>query len=159
VIGIDIHDDQETVEELLKSKGQTNFQLLRTDGTTLGVSPDSVDFVYSFIVLQHLQSYATFVHYLREIHTCLKARGVAQLYYGRYSTLGMRTRLRNWRRGYCEIPDAGVNRTSLVIRPATVKRDARRLGFRVEDRGESYKCAPDGYPDRRGGQSYVTLVK
>jgi SAM-dependent methyltransferase len=159
VIGIDIHEDQDAVDQLLKENGRSNFQLPRADGTNLGVPRESVDIVYSFIVLQHLQSYATFMHYLREIHACLKPNGLAQLYYGCYWTLGMRTWLRSWTKGYHEMPEAGVNRTSLVIRPVTVKREARRLGFRIEDSGRSYKVVPDGYPGKPGGQSYVTLVK
>jgi SAM-dependent methyltransferase len=143
VIGIDIHEDQDAVELLLKARGKTNFQLLRTDGSSLGVPPESVDFVHSFIVLQHLQSYGTFIGYLKAVYHCLKPGGVAQLYYGRYGKVGWRDQLRNLAKGYCGLKGAPVNHTSLVIRSSKVNKECRALGFEVLGGGHSFKQVPD----------------
>jgi hypothetical protein len=63
------------------------------------------------------------------------------------------------RRGYQVILNAPVNRTSLVIRQRKAAREATAIGFRVLDRGRSYKQVPDGFPRRRRGQSFMTLLK
>ena len=76
-IGVDIHDEQEAVTAFLQSQGQSNFTLLRTTGRSIEVASDSVDFVYSFIVLQHLPTFEVFRAYLKETHRCLRPGGVA----------------------------------------------------------------------------------
>jgi cyclopropane fatty-acyl-phospholipid synthase-like methyltransferase len=158
-IGIDIHDEVEYVREFLKSQGRDNFRLIRTSGKTIKVDPGSIDFVYSFIVLQHLQSFESFCNYLKETYICLKKRGVAQLYYGTWAKLSSKDQILNWNKGYKEITDAKVNHTSLVLRNAKVKRLCLDLGFKVLDCGNSYKQVPDGYLKKIGGQNYITLLK
>lgn len=151
-IGVDVHDEADAVAAMLASLGRDNVRLLRTDGRTLPVPDASVDFVYSFIVLQHLPSLAVLSRYLEETHRALRPGGVAQLYFGR---------LPGWNpvRRFREIPDAAVNHTSLELAPRFARRLCRGVGFRVVGRGVSHKNVPDGYPDAVGGQAYLSLVK
>lgn len=159
VIGTDIHDEQATVEAFLREQGKNNFRLIKTSGRTIDVNSQSIDFVYSFIVLQHLPLFDTFVSYIREAYRCLRPGGVAQLYFGKYSKLHPIHQLRYFVQGYREIPEAPVNHTSLVVRVSKVRKLCRDCGFKVVETGTSYKRTPDGYPHKRGGQNYVTLLK
>jgi SAM-dependent methyltransferase len=158
-VGIDIHDDHAAVERMLRGLGRTNFLLLRSDGRSIPVQSGSVDFIYSFIVLQHLQSHDAYIGYLEETFRCLRPGGVAQLYHGRWGKLGTLKRLRYWRQGFHELDSSPVNFTSLVLRTPAAKRQARRIGFRVLASGRSFKQVPDGYPRQPGGQEYLTLLK
>ncbi len=159
VIGIDIHNEQETVATYLHAKGKNNFRLIKTSGRTIDVESESIDFVYTFIVLQHLPSWEVLINYIEEIYRVLKPNGVAQLYFGRYSKLRLADRLRYFFQGYKEMPEAPVNYTSLVIRDLKIKKLLKHTGFTVIDRGSSYKDVPDGYPKIRGGQRYMTVLK
>lgn len=158
-IGVDIHAEEGAVETFLREQGKHNYQLVRTDGESIPLPPESVDFVYSFIVLQHLPTFQSFKRYLADTFRCLKNNGVAQLYFGRFSRLNPFDFLLHLSFGYKEIRNADVNCTSLVISPAKVKRLCRDLGFKIIDCGPSYKDVPTGFPSRRGGQNYVTLLK
>jgi len=71
-IGIDIHNSADVVEQFLVSQGKRNFKLIRTNGRTIDVENESVDFIYSFIVLQHLPSFGVFESYVQESYRCLK---------------------------------------------------------------------------------------
>ena len=151
VVGIDVHGDLDYVDAFLRGLGRTNFRLARTGGEVLSAEDASLDFVYSFIVLQHLATWANLVSYLEETYRCLKPDGVAQLYFGRLRPL------KRPLRGYEEI-DSAVNQLSLLVSPRRMKRAARSLGFRVVDSGASHKRGP-GAGRRRGAQGYVTLLK
>jgi SAM-dependent methyltransferase len=159
VIGVDIHSEQDLVENFLHSQGKTNFLLLRTSGRTLDVDRESIDFIYSFIVLQHLPSLDVLQSYIQETYRCLKPKGVAQLYFGKYSKIHWIEQARSWFKGYKVISNAPVNFTSLVVRVALMKRLCRNTGLRVFASGTSYKQVPDGYPLRPGGQNFVSVVK
>ena len=151
VVGIDVHGDLDYVDAFLRGLGRTNFRLARTSGDVLSAEDASLDFVYSFIVLQHLPTWANLVSYLEETHRCLKPDGVAQLYFGRLRPL------RRPLRGYEEI-DSAVNHLSLLVSPRCMRRAARSFGFRVVDHGVSRKTGP-GTSRRPGTQGYVTLLK
>lgn len=154
-VGIDVHGEASSVETFLRDHGNDNFRLLRTDGERIELPDASVDFVYSFIVLQHVQSFSAFRSYVHEASRCLRPGGVAQLYYGAWST----ARSRFSRSGYRELPDAPVNHISLLVRPHAARRTLREAGLHLVDSGVSYKRVPDGYRGSRGGQAYVTAVK
>lgn len=159
VFGIDIHDQQEKVETFLRSQGKSNFKLIKTLGRTIGVESETIDFIYSFIVLQHLPSFSVYESYIKETYRCLKTGGVAQLYFGKYDKLSLIDRSRFFIPGYKEITNARPNYTSLVIRVPKAKKLCKKVGFKIIDVGTSYKRAPDGYPKIRGEQNYVTLLK
>lgn len=121
--------------------------------------PDaSIDLVYSFIVFQHLPSFATLQRYLAEVRRVLVPAGVAQLYYGAYRQLRPMEWVRGLRDGYREL-DVPVNSTSLVVTRRTMERACRRAGLHVVARDRSFRHVPDGYPRTRGRQRCVTLVR
>ena len=152
VIGIDVHNEQDAVATLLARCGRENVELVRTDGRTIPVPDESVDVVYSFIVLQHLPSMDAFERYVSETNRVLRHGGVAQLYFARLTALNPVRRFR-------EIPDAAVNHVSLEISSRHAARLCRRAGFEVVRRGVSYKNVPDGYPGVVGGQASLTVAK
>lgn len=151
-VGVDVHDEVDAVADLMAACGHDNVELLRTDGRALPLPDGAVDFVYSFIVLQHLPSLDVFRDYMAESHRVLRDGGVAQLYYARLTGRNPVRRVR-------EIPGAAVNHVSLELAPRHVAQLCRNAGFDIAGRGISHKNVPDGYPDALGGQRYVTLVK
>jgi ubiquinone/menaquinone biosynthesis C-methylase UbiE len=166
VVGVDIHQNAAVVAAELEKRNVRNFQLLQSKGKELPVEEASIDFVYSFIVLQHVEKIDVFHSYLYEAHRVLKKGAHAILFFGRLSTLsqnkrnGMRYRLdrileATLRRGYLEVP-ARVNCTNLKISANYAKRKAEELGFVVLGSGVSRKV-----PDLRvfGGQNFLILGK
>jgi SAM-dependent methyltransferase len=158
-IGIDIHEETAAAEAFLQSQHKQNYTLLRTSGTTIDVADESIDFVYSFIVLQHLPAFVVFELYIQEVYRCLKVGGVAQLYFGKFTRLHPLYQVRYWLQGYKETRGKPANHISLVIRLARVRQVCNQVGFHIVESGTSFFQSPNGYPDRPGGQSYVTLVK
>ncbi len=168
-IGVDVHDNNKLVEEELKSRGVSNFELLKSDGSTIPVEDSAVDIVYSFIVLQHVEKIAVFKRYLEETHRVLKSGGIAVLYFGRkffcrlnsnsrfsYSIDCLLERLL-LRRGFEEIP-AKVNFKNLVISLRYAEKLAKRCGFITLNRCVSHKKVPDGI-SLYGGQHGLVLKK
>lgn len=143
-IGVDIHNETQTFIE------HKNVTLLVGDGQTLPVKDASVDFVYSFIVFLHLQSFDAFRSYLSETYRVLKSGGVAQLYYGLKPTA--------IEESHC-FHEAPANNASLIIGAQTAQEESRKAGFDVIDTGKSYKNMPDGFPNVIGQQGFVTLKK
>jgi SAM-dependent methyltransferase len=81
VLGVDIHQAFAQSAEFLRSQQCTNFELLHRD--EIGRVPDaSVDFVYSFIVFQHFDSFDEVRYYLAHIRRVLKPTGYAHVYFG-----------------------------------------------------------------------------
>ncbi|TMK26818.1 MAG: class I SAM-dependent methyltransferase, partial [Actinobacteria bacterium] len=109
-IGIDVHDEAESVSALLADCGRRNVELHQTDGRGIPLPDETIDFVYSFIVLQHLPSLDAFRRYVEETHRVLRPGGIAQLYFGK---LAGRSPLRRVR----ETPAAPVNDVSLELSP------------------------------------------
>jgi len=169
VIGIDIHDHNDKVEEELRKRGVGNFRLEKTDGLGIPVDDAKVDFVYSFIVLQHVEKFAIFEQYLRESWRILKDDGLAVLYFGRRSRLsvGKGSPLLYFADriaemvfplgGYLELP-AKVNETNLVVSLPRARRLARETGFEVLGTLVSRKKVPDGI-GLFGGQNGLILRK
>ena len=142
VIGIDVHENSEFVDTELRRQGISNLKLLCTDGSSIPVDSGTMDFVYSFIVLQHVEKYGIFLNYLKETHRVLKPGGIAVLYFGRKSYFSLckkstllllayivlETILLS--RGYKEFP-ARVNETNLVISILHAKRLSKSIGFKI----------------------------
>jgi ubiquinone/menaquinone biosynthesis C-methylase UbiE len=169
VIGVDIHENNEKVANELKSRGVNNCTLIKTDGKKISVSNDSIDLVYSFIVLQHVEHIDVFKHYLNEVYRILKPNGIAVLYFGRKYLLSInkgskilyqidsiaeRFLLPN---GFQEIP-AKVNCTNLIVSLSHAKMLAKKLGFEILMTLVSHKKVPDGVK-LFGGQNGLVLKK
>lgn len=159
VIGIDIHQQQKTVKQFLNKCQKINYQLIQTSGNRINLKSKSVDFIYSFIVFQHLPTFKVLNDYLQETYRCLKPKGLAQLYYGKYSKLNPLAQVQNLITGYKEITNAPVNHTSLVVHQNRMKIICRNIGFKILDTGSSYKRSPDGYRNKPGGQNYITILR
>jgi len=169
-IGIDVHDNNALVEGELRARGVANCRLVKTDGRCIPVGDCTVDLVYSFIVLQHVERIDVFKSYFAETHRVLKPGALAVLYFGRKRrfSLNKRSRLLYWadrlleelslrRRGYQEIP-ARVNETNLVVAMSFAKRLSRSLRFEILKTLVSRKRVPDGM-DLFGGQHGLLLRK
>ena len=157
-IGIDIHGERDEVERLLRAQGHSNFELIESDGESIPVESASIDFVYSFIVMQHLPRLAVLQAYLDETARVLRPGGVAQIYVGRLASLPLGRRLR-WRAfRSLELPEVPANEMSLYVGTRTARSLARKAGLRVVATGRSYKRAPDG-GSKPGGQTGLTLLK
>jgi len=169
VIGIDIHDDNQRVMSELNARGIHNVQLIKTSGNTIPIEDKSLDFVYSFIVFQHLEKFDIFVNYLTEASRVLKPGGIAVLYFGRkyFFSINKSTKLLYLidrllekiflTNGYLEMP-ARVNCTNLVVSVSQAKQVAKTYGFEVLDVLVSHKNVPDG-TKLFGGQNGLLLKK
>jgi len=169
VIGSDIHDHNQKVENELQQRGISNFHLIRTQGKELPLRDSSVDLVYSFIVFQHIENYDIFKKYLLETNRVLKTNGIAVLYFGRKSLLSVNrsSKFLYWIDRFVEpilIPkgfhefSARVNATNLIVSLAHAKSLARRAGFEVLSTLVSHKKVPDGIK-LYGGQNGLVLRK
>lgn len=173
VHGVDIHGRTDIVLEELHNRGNSNVELYTTEGEgKLPLENQSVDLVYSFVVLQHVQKLERFETYLRESARVLKPGGVAVLYFGRYR---FRDRLFSGKlapimlfvekvlerlalpKGYKEFP-AQVNYTNLILTRWFAKKIARRNGFKIKKVVVSYRGL-NREPLCYGGQWGLVLQK
>ena len=169
VIGIDIHAQNQMVEDELHARGVDNFQLIQVSGQEIPLDTASIDFVYSYIVLQHVERYEIFESYLHEAYRLLRPNGVAVIYFGRKYLFSINRSLpllyqldRRLERfmmpkGYKEIP-ARVNETNLLISLNHAKQFAQKIGFRPRAQLVSNKNVPDGV-HLYGGQNGLVLTK
>jgi len=168
-IGVDVHNNNKLVETELKSRGAFNFELLRADGGSIPVEDSTVDIVYSFIVLQHVEKIDIFKCYLEETYRVLKCGGIAILYFGRkcfcslnsnsyfsYLTDCLLERLL-LSKGFKELP-AKVNCKNLIISLRYAEKLAKRCGFLTLKKCVSHKKVPDGI-SLYGGQHGLVLKK
>jgi len=168
-IGVDIHNENDFVMKHLNMAGIDNIELHKTNGKSIPLKKNSVDVVYSFIVLQHVEKIEIFKNYVNESYRVLKNGGVAVLYFGReykYSInksslllyhidrLYENFTLRN---GYREIP-AKVNETNLKVSLSFAKKIVKQAGFSVLKTLVSRKKVPNGI-NLFGGQNGLILKK
>ncbi|MEW6068855.1 MAG: class I SAM-dependent methyltransferase [Nitrospirota bacterium] len=168
-IGVDIHEDNELVLAELKRRGIENIELVRSDGTRIPLEDNSIDIVYSFIVLQHVEKIEIFQNYFREAYRVLKPHGIAVLYFGREYKYSINKRARllylfdrfreryTLKNGYREIP-ARVNETNLRVSLSFARKLSRETGFKVAKNLVSRKKVPDGL-ELYGGQNGLVLLK
>jgi len=151
VIGVDIHQYGDFVSSLLESRHIENARLYQSDGRTLPVDDESVDFVYSFIVFIHLSSPGVLEKYLSETFRILKPGGIASLYYGRPYSYHTRTSknalvkmvysmieplaelfiLDLFGNGYRTFPNAEANGVSLMVSRRRMRKLSKGLGFEI----------------------------
>jgi ubiquinone/menaquinone biosynthesis C-methylase UbiE len=151
VIGVDIHQYSDFVLSLLKSRHVENVYLYQSDGKTLPVDDQSVDFIYSFIVFVHLSSPMVLERYLSEISRILKPGGIASLYYGRPYSYRTRTSKNDlvkiaysmieplaeffildlFGNGYRTFPNAEANGVSLMVSRRKMRKISKELGFEI----------------------------
>ena len=154
-VGVDIHNFHDFVTKALAARGLSNLDLLGTDGATIPCPDQSIDVVYSFIVMQHMERIAIWQSYVRETYRVLQPGGLAMLYFGRWAplTLGRERPWAYWAERFCErfflpagykeIP-AHVNDTNLIVTLPYARGFARSLGFEVLGTTVSRRRVPDG---------------
>jgi ubiquinone/menaquinone biosynthesis C-methylase UbiE len=168
-LGVDIHENSEVVRGELLERGIRNIKLFTSDGRLLPLSDQTIDFAYSFIVLQHVEKYDILKSYLRETFRVLKPGGLAVLYVGRKTYFSAQSSSRVHlaldkiletafiSRGYREFP-AKVNETNLVVTLQHAKKLTRSFGFELLAETVSRKRVPDGLR-LFGGQHGLVLRK
>lgn len=169
VIGVDVHKNSDLVRASLQSRGITNVILHETDGERLPVADHSVDFVYSFIVLQHMGSVQVIEANLREAYRCLCPGGAAVLYFGRLSRFSYNTsnKLLAWLDRLIErlpigVPwraiDARINETNVAMSSRYCRQILRQSGFEIVSHSFSRRHVPDD-GEKFGGQSCFVVRK
>lgn len=166
VIGVDIHENASVVKAELNRRDINNFKLLQNDGKSIPVKGASIDFVYSFIVLQHVEEIGIFNNYIKETYTVLRRGGVAVLFFGRLYQKSSNTgsKILFWtdkflekihRKGYTQVL-AEVNCTNLKVSLDYAKKKSRQEGFTILKEGVTRKL-PDMI--KYGGQYFLILKK
>ena len=162
---------------MLDASGIHNYELLVTDGRSIPLERETIDFVYSFIVFMHFGERSVFEHYMSEIGRVLRPGGVAQIYFGRpfgYRTWSLPSgwlqrfafaleRLAEfwicdtfWN-GYRESAGSSLG-TTFMVSYRRAKEVAIKNGLKVVGTGPSYYRVPDQYP-RLGTQRFLCLIK
>lgn len=165
-IGIDIHNNLPLVASELHARNIHNVELIQNDGKTIPLPDQKVDFVYSYIVLQHVEKIEIFNSYMKEAHRVLKNGGYAILYYARFPRFSVNRKFkilylfdrligRLVGNRYVEKTER-VNVVNLLIGDAYVEHQARALGFTIIGKGVSRKMND---LEKYGGQHYLLLQK
>ena len=165
VSGIDIHKENNFVQDELKSRGVEVDRLYITPGSTLPYNR-KFDFVFCFTVFGHLSGYDVFRKYIKALPKSLTENGVAMIHFNRLicrkkgqtpkeieedfrkeETMGGD----GWR-----YRDLRPNQITLMIAMWKVQEECAAAGLKVLESG------PSGYPDPvkgmlYGGQAYVVV--
>lgn len=174
VIGLDIHDNLKDAEKFLRQMGNINCETKKITNSKFPLANNSVDFIYSFIVFQHLMNIEIFSAYLKEVSRILKENGSAIIYFGRprfLSKLPYKNTFFNklsvfldkiffeeiylnfFKGGLMEYPKAETNYVNLVVSRRKAEKMFKRFGFKIIDKGMSGKNK--GY----GSQYYFSFKK
>lgn len=168
VYGVDIHDEKILVENELIRRGVNNFELLTINGQSVSLPNECIDFVYSFIVLQHVEKIQIFDSYIKETFRLLKRGGVAILYFGRYTKyshnkdslifyyIDRLIEIYKLKNKYKEIP-ARINDINLYVSLNYANRVARQNGFKISKTLISQKSINGNIGF--GGQHGLVLIK
>jgi SAM-dependent methyltransferase len=120
--GVDIHKHFDRTRSFLSNK---NYDLCLPSNMEEVIKDNSIDLVYSFIVLQHLDSIDTFLFYANQIKRVLKPGGIMNIYYG----INKLSNEDHVTLGYEEVGDRG---SSLFIHPEFVENVfSKKLGMKV----------------------------
>lgn len=123
VYGVDIHERPQLVVDKLLSFGIKNFVLFGERGDFIPLAPRTVDFVYSYIVFQHLETIQVTIQYLKEIFSVLNYGGHAIIYFGRAFTNETNT--------YVDKIKKPVNHTNIRLSEGYAVGLAMGVGFEV----------------------------
>jgi len=156
-IGVDIHDSFDALNNFLTSENE-NFELGKIKDNKIPTKDKSVDFVYSFIVFQHILKIKVFEDYVSEIKRMLKPDGITIIYFGRprffskkvfyNKTLNNITRifdkifyeilyLNIFKNGFIENYNAEVNHVNLTVSIFKAKKIFKKAGLKIKEKGIS----------------------
>jgi SAM-dependent methyltransferase len=121
VIGVDIHCAFDKTDEFLQSQKVENYSLIDRDELK-SVKADSVDFVYSFIVFQHFNSFEEVNFYLSDVKRILSVNGYCHIFFGKCSGAGVKvTHPKHFKKRAC----------SLFIEPSLFRQHLSQMGFHI----------------------------
>lgn len=169
VVGVDVHREKDFVLEELRRRGVDSVEILDVeDDLEIKLIERSVDFVFSWTALMHLENEAALVRYLAEAHRVLRPRGVAVLYVARVRRSQELQSLNEW---LADLADEAAERLmTQVTSTATVNQCrlrcslwyfeelAREAGFNVGMRMASVRERVGLLP-AIGGQQTAVLVR
>lgn len=156
-IGIDIHDSFDALEKFMKFENN-NFELYQIKNNNFPLKAHSVDFVYSFIVFQHILKIEVFKEYLSEIKRILTEDGTAVIYFGRPRFLSKKyfknsglnfisfifdrifyegIYINLFKNGYFENFNAEVNHVNLTVSLRKAKKMFHNAGLKITEKGFS----------------------
>ena len=156
-IGTDIHDSFDALNKFLSVEND-NFELGKIRGNKIPAAGKSVDFIYSFIVFQHILKIKVFEDYISEIKRILKPDGIAIIYFGRprfFSRKVFNSRIMNkymlfldkiyyeffylniFKNGYIENYNAEVNHVNLTVSTQKAKKIFQKNGLKIIEKGIS----------------------
>lgn len=146
--GVDIIDDEcaKMSGEFIKRNGSTNFKLLNKKDIS-EIEEKSIDFLYSFIVFQHFDSFDEVDFYFNFIQRVLKNNGVVVIYFGRSDGKDIIVTKNN------EFKD---RECSLFLSKRFTTKYIEDNGFDIIESGEATKTP---WSDQRSGQFYVKFKK
>lgn len=164
--GVDVHPFAvEVAEVLLRWGPERNFTLHRLNESVFPLDDGSIDYAYSFIVIQHIFKASILESYLSELKRVVKAGGVINLYFAdidkypeKISAAYIRSRLK----GFLELdypPDGTTAYNTLWVSNGWMQKQLELNGFSCKSWSPSYKGVPDGYPDVKGTQTGVIAVR
>lgn len=155
VIGVDVHDLEEDMIKGIEPKADCEIDLIKSDGHTIPVGENEVDFLYSWVVFCHLGTIDNVRSYLREIHRVLNPSGIAVLYFTRlirsknYQTIqevdaDMAKELSH-PTGYREGgPESKVRTINLVMSMAVMEDLSQSYGFEILEKTVNWSNSPQG---------------
>ncbi len=167
--GVDIHGNPGPVKKELKKRGIENVELHETDGRALPFKDGMLDFIFSLIVFQHMETLQIVTQNIEESFRTLKSGGLALFYYARPARLSVGTssgflaaldtmlEALPLTKPYEEV-QARVNETNLLISERKMKELCRKAGFAVRRTGYCYRRVPD-QGDRLGALRYILVEK
>ncbi len=126
VIGIDVHLAFKKTREFLRLQNIENFQLKHRNELQ-AIESHSVDFIWSFIVFQHFDSFKEVMFYLSQIKRILRPNGYCHIFFGKYSGKGIKViRPQEFKKREC----------SLFIEATFFYQNLRKMGFRLIEHEE-----------------------
>lgn len=173
VLGLDIHNNLALAEKFLKSRGNENFELSKIKDDKFFVDDNSVDFVYSYIVFQHVLKINCFENYAKEVSRVLKDKGLVIIYFGRprlFSRIISKNVLLNiitvffdraifelylniFKNGYREYDKVKVNVVNIVVTMRKAKKIFRAAGLKILESDLTLR------EKRYGGTQYYLILR
>lgn len=167
VHGIDIHNENKRVEKELLYRSCYNFYLHKGNGKEIlkYIRILDFDFIYSFVVFQHLEKWEIAFDYLIECYELLKDDGYALIYYGKMLdsssiiksniVADFCTFIGNLHPKGKQESKQKINVTNLRFSQHKFHELCIMIGFEIVEFGDSLKL-PSSI---KGGQHYVLLKK
>lgn len=164
--GVDVHPfAKEVGDVLLERRPIKDFDLFRLEVSMFPLESETIDYAYSFIVIQHFFSIDILIAYIDELSRVVRSGGLVNLYFAdlrKFDGNKGLTYMQALKKGYLEMeypPDATTAYNTLWITRRWMKRHLEKSGFVFCAWDSSYKQMPDGYPGRLGTQSGILAQK